>query len=50
VHQFFGDPPADEFPVLASMAIAMAVGDPNERFELGVDVPIAGVDAVARRS
>jgi hypothetical protein len=50
VHQFFRDLPDDEFPVLASMAAAMAAGGPDERFEFGMDVLIAGVAALARRS
>jgi AcrR family transcriptional regulator len=49
VHQYFRDLPEDEFTVLASMASAMATGDPEERFEFGVDVMIAGVAAHDRR-
>ena len=50
VHQFFRDLPHGDFPVLASMAAAMATGGPDERFEFGMDDLIAGVDALARRS
>jgi AcrR family transcriptional regulator len=50
VHQFFRDLPDDEFPMLASMASAMAAGGPDERFEFGVEVLIAGVAALARRA
>jgi AcrR family transcriptional regulator len=49
VQQFFHDLPDDEFPMLASMATALASGGPDERFEFGVDVLIAGVEALARR-
>ncbi len=50
VHQFFRDLPDDEFPMLASMAAALATGDQDDRFLFGVDVLIAGVDALARRA
>jgi AcrR family transcriptional regulator len=49
VHQFFRDLPESEFPALASMAEALATGDQDDRFLFGVDVLIAGVDALARR-
>jgi AcrR family transcriptional regulator len=47
VHQFFRDLPDDEFPVLASMASALASGGPDERFRFGVDLMIAGLAAYA---
>jgi AcrR family transcriptional regulator len=47
IHQYFRDLPEDEFPVLASMAAALATGDSDDRFRFGVDVLIAGVAAYA---
>lgn len=45
VHQFFRDLPEDEFPVLASIAEAMSVGDQDDRFGFGLDILIAGLAA-----
>jgi AcrR family transcriptional regulator len=47
IHQFFRDLPDDEFPVLASMAEALAAGGPDDRFGFGVDLMIAGLAAYA---
>lgn len=47
IHQYFRDLPEGEFPVLASMAAALASGDSDERFRFGLDVLIAGVSAYA---
>lgn len=47
VHQFFRDLPDDEFPVLASLAEALAAGGPDDRFGFGVDLLIAGLAAYA---
>jgi AcrR family transcriptional regulator len=49
VHQFFRDLPEDEFPVLASLASALANGDQDDRFGFGLDVLIAGVTAYSHR-
>lgn len=48
VHQFFRDLPDDDFPVLASLAEALATGDSDDRFRFGIDVLIAGVAAYSR--
>lgn len=45
VHQFFRDLPEDEFPVLASIAEALARGDHDDRFGFGLDILIAGLAA-----
>lgn len=47
VHQFFSDLPEAEFPVLASLAAAMARGDHDDRFGFGVDLLVAGIAAYA---
>jgi hypothetical protein len=49
VQQFFRDLPEDEFPVLASLASALAAGDHEERFGFGLDVLIAGLAAYSGR-
>jgi AcrR family transcriptional regulator len=50
VHQYFRDVPAEEFPVLATLAEMLARGDGDDRFAFGVDVLIAGVTAYSRRA
>jgi AcrR family transcriptional regulator len=50
VHQFFRELPETEFPVLASMAEALATGDQDDRYEFGLDILIAGLAAYDARS
>jgi AcrR family transcriptional regulator len=40
--------PADRFPNMAALATAMMTGDPEERFEFGLDVLISGIEAQAK--
>jgi AcrR family transcriptional regulator len=47
VHAFYVRLPADRFPVLASVAEDMTGPDGDERFEFGLDVLIAGLEAVS---
>jgi AcrR family transcriptional regulator len=47
VHAFYLRLPADRFPVLASVAEDMTGPDGDERFEFGLDVLIAGLEAVS---
>jgi AcrR family transcriptional regulator len=47
VHAFYRRLPADRFPVLASIADEMTGPDGDERFEFGLDVLIAGLEAVS---
>jgi AcrR family transcriptional regulator len=47
VHAFYMRLPADRFPVLASVADDMTGPDGTERFEFGLDVLIAGLEAVS---
>ncbi len=47
VHVFYLRLPADRFPVLASVAEEMTGPDGEERFEFGLDVLIAGLEAVS---
>jgi hypothetical protein len=46
-HLFYMRLPADRFPVLASVADDMTGPDGDERFEFGLDVLIAGLEAVS---
>jgi AcrR family transcriptional regulator len=48
VHAFYGALPTDRFPVLSSVAPSMAGYDEHARFEFGLDVLIAGLEAVDR--
>jgi AcrR family transcriptional regulator len=41
--------PADRFPNMAALAPAMMAGDPDERFEFGIEVLISGIEAQANR-
>jgi AcrR family transcriptional regulator len=45
VHAFYGALPAEQFPVLASIAPEMTGHDADERFAFGIDVLIAGLEA-----
>jgi AcrR family transcriptional regulator len=47
IHQYFRDVPENEFPLLASMADALATGDSDDRFRFGLDVLLAGISAYA---
>jgi AcrR family transcriptional regulator len=47
IHRFFADLPDDEFPVLSSMSQALASGGPEERFDFGVDLMVAGIASYA---
>jgi AcrR family transcriptional regulator len=47
VHAFFARLPADRFPVLASIAPDMTGHDGDERFEFGLDILIAGLEAAS---
>jgi AcrR family transcriptional regulator len=47
VHSFYRRLPADRFPVLASVADDITGPDSEERFEFGLDVLIAGIEAVS---
>jgi AcrR family transcriptional regulator len=47
VHAFYMRLPADRFPVLASVVDDITGPDGDERFEFGLDVLIAGLEAVS---
>jgi AcrR family transcriptional regulator len=47
VHVFYMQLPADRFPVLASVVDDITGPDGEERFEFGLDVLIAGLEAVS---
>lgn len=49
VHAYFAALPADRYPVLASIAPDMIGHDGVERFDFGLDVLIAGLEAVNAR-
>jgi AcrR family transcriptional regulator len=49
VHAFFAALPADRFPVLASLIGPMTGPGGDERFDFGLDVIIAGLEAVSAR-
>jgi hypothetical protein len=46
---FYAALPADRFPALASIGPDMTGHDDVERFEFGLDVLIAGLEAVSAR-
>ena len=48
VHDFYVALPADQFPVLSSVAPDMTGHDPDERFEFGIEVMISGLEAFDR--
>jgi len=47
VHAFYLRLPADRFPVLASVVEDITGPDGEERFEFGLDVLIAGLEALS---
>jgi AcrR family transcriptional regulator len=49
VHRFFSALPADRFPVLASLVGPLTGPDGAERFDFGLEVLIAGLEAVSAR-
>jgi AcrR family transcriptional regulator len=49
VHRFFSALPADRYPVLASIAADLTGHDDVARFSFGIDVIIAGLEAVSAR-
>jgi len=50
VHAFYLRLPADRFPVLASVVDDITGPDGEERFEFGLDVLIAGLEALSART
>ena len=50
IDRFYAALPAERFPVLASMGEELAAYDADERFTFGLDVLLAGLEAVDRRS
>lgn len=50
IHRFYEALPADRFPVLASVGDENALYDGDARFTFGLDVLLAGLEAVDRRS
>jgi hypothetical protein len=48
VHAVYGRLPAERFPVLAQVAPTMAGHGEDERFEFGLDVLLAGLEAIGR--
>jgi AcrR family transcriptional regulator len=49
IDRFYAALPAEHFPVLASIGEEMASHDAEERFQFGLDVLLAGLEAVDRR-
>ena len=49
MHAFYAALPAERYPVLASIAPDMTGHDHVERFSFGLDVLIAGLEAVGAR-
>jgi len=49
VHDFFRALPADRFPVLASLIEPMTGAGGEERFDFGLEVILAGLEAVSAR-
>jgi AcrR family transcriptional regulator len=47
VHAFYDRLPTDRFPMLASIASDMTDADGEERFKFGIDVIIAGLEAIS---
>jgi len=47
VHAFYAALPPDRYPVLTSVAPDMTGADGDERFEFGLDVLIAGLEAAS---
>jgi AcrR family transcriptional regulator len=50
INRFYAALPAERFPVLASIGEEMASYDPEARFRFGLDVLLAGLEAVDRGS
>ncbi|MGH3472162.1 MAG: TetR/AcrR family transcriptional regulator [Nocardioidaceae bacterium] len=48
LREYFESVPADRFPHLASSAVALTAGEGDDRFEFGLSVLVAGLDAVSR--
>jgi hypothetical protein len=48
VHEYYSSLPAEQFPVLASIADDMIGFDGEDRLRFGIDVMIAGLEAVDR--
>jgi AcrR family transcriptional regulator len=46
--QYMASLPADRFPHLMASADQLMAGDPDERFEFGLDLLLAGLEAAAR--
>lgn len=49
VHRFFETLPADRFPVLTSLAGPLTGPEGDERFDFGLEVILAGLEAVSTR-
>lgn len=49
IHRIFRTLPPDAYPALAAHAGEMTTGDGDERFEFGLDVLLAGLEAVSAR-
>jgi AcrR family transcriptional regulator len=49
VHAFFASLPAERYPVLTAIAPDMTEADGDERFEFGLNVIIAGLEALSGR-
>jgi AcrR family transcriptional regulator len=49
VHEFFAALPPDRFPVLTSLIGPLTGPDGEERFDFGLDVILAGLEAVSAR-
>lgn len=50
IHRFYAALPAGRFPVLASIGEENAAHDGEARYRFGLEVPLAGLEAVDRRS
>jgi hypothetical protein len=49
MRDYFASLPADRFPNIVALAAELTSGSPDERFEFGLDVLVAGLVAVSRR-
>jgi hypothetical protein len=47
IHAFYASLPADRYPVLTAVAPAMTGPDADDRFEFGLNVLIAGLEAAS---
>jgi AcrR family transcriptional regulator len=50
VHDVFASLPADEFPLLRSLATVMTTGDADDRVRFAVDIMVEGLKALGRRT